>query len=138
MAVRLRLRRTGTKNKACFRIVAADARSPRDGRFIEVLGFYDPRHDDEKIDIDRAAYWVRSGAQPSRTVAAIMKRAETGTARTGRKIDAAVPAAAPDKPADAEVASVDAEVASGEAVADAAVATADADGAGDENDEKSV
>ena len=68
MAVRLRLRRTGTKNKACYRIVAADSRSPRDGRFIEILGYYDPRREDEKINLGRVDYWMSNGAQPSKTV----------------------------------------------------------------------
>ena len=73
--VKLRLRRTGTRNKACFRIVAADARSPRDGRFIEVIGYYDPRHEDEKIDLERVEYWLSNGAQPSQTVGHIISRA---------------------------------------------------------------
>jgi small subunit ribosomal protein S16 len=76
MAVRLRLRRTGTINKPCYRIVATDSRSPRDGRFIEVIGFYDPRHSNEKIDLDRADYWIRHGAQPSEVVGHIIKRAK--------------------------------------------------------------
>ena len=78
MAVRLRLRRMGTKNKVCYRIVAADSRSPRDGRFIEILGYYDPRHASEKINLERVEYWVSNGAQPSKTVAAVIKRAENG------------------------------------------------------------
>ena len=80
MAVRLRLRRTGTKNKACYRIVAADSRSPRDGRFIEILGYYDPRRADEKINLGRAEYWMSNGAQPSKTVAALIKRAKDAPA----------------------------------------------------------
>ncbi len=73
--VKLRLRRTGSRRKACFRIVATDSRSPRDGRFLEILGFYDPRHEDEKIDLERVDYWLGNGAQPSDTVASIIKRA---------------------------------------------------------------
>ncbi len=80
MAVRLRLRRTGTKNKPCYRIVAADGRSPRDGKFIEVIGFYDPRHQDEKINLERAEYWINHGAQPSNTVADVIKRAKDPSA----------------------------------------------------------
>lgn len=76
--VKLRLRRTGGLRKACFRIVAADARSPRDGRFIEVLGHYDPRHEDEKINLERAEYWLKNGAQPSDTVLSIIERARKG------------------------------------------------------------
>ena len=76
MAVRIRLKRTGAKNKACYRIVVADARSQRDGRFIENLGFYDPRHNDEKIDVERVDYWVSVGAKPTETVENIIKRAK--------------------------------------------------------------
>ena len=75
MSVKIRLRRTGKINAPCHRIVVADSRSPRDGRFIEIIGYYDPRHEDEKIDLERADYWVSVGAQPSPTVSAIMKRA---------------------------------------------------------------
>ena len=74
MAVRIRMKRTGSKNKACYRIVVADARSQRDGRIIENLGFYDPRHNEEKIDLERFNYWVACGAQPSETVADVIKR----------------------------------------------------------------
>ena len=78
MAVRIRLRRVGTKNVPAYRIVVADARSPRDGRFIESLGTYDPRKatDNFKVDVERAKYWVQKGAQPSDTVRSILKRAE--------------------------------------------------------------
>lgn len=75
MSVKIRLRRTGKINAACHRIVVADSRSPRDGRFIEIIGYYDPRHNDEKVDLERADYWVSKGAQPSETVSAIIKRA---------------------------------------------------------------
>jgi len=78
VAVRIRLRRVGTKNVPAYRIVVADARSPRDGRFIESLGTYDPRKatDNFKVDVERAKYWVQKGAQPSDTVRSILKRAE--------------------------------------------------------------
>ena len=78
MAVRIRLRRVGTKNVPAYRIVVADARSPRDGRFIENLGTYDPRKatDNFKVDVERAKNWVQKGAQPSDTVRSILKRAE--------------------------------------------------------------
>ena len=75
MSVKIRLRRTGKINAPCHRIVVADSRSPRDGRFIEIIGYYDPRHNDEKVDLERADYWVSKGAQPSETVSAIIKRA---------------------------------------------------------------
>ena len=78
MSVKIRLRRTGAKNAACHRIVVADSRSPRDGRFIEIIGVYDPRHEFEKIDLERVGYWVSNGAIPSPTVNAIIKRAREG------------------------------------------------------------
>ena len=76
--VKIRLRRIGTKNVPAYRIVVTDARSPRDGRFIENLGTYDPRKtsDNFRVDLDRAKYWVQKGAQPSETVRSILKKAE--------------------------------------------------------------
>ena len=85
--VRLRLRRTGTRNKACFRVVAADSRSPRDGRFLEVLGLYDPRHEDENLNMDRVDYWLTNGAQPSKTVASIIERVRKGVSMKTVKPD---------------------------------------------------
>ncbi len=77
MAVRIRLKRTGAKNAPAFRIVVADSRSPRDGKFIEELGFYDPKQKgvNFRLQLDRAQYWVRQGAQPSETVASLLKKA---------------------------------------------------------------
>ena len=77
MAVRIRLKRIGGKNKPAFRIVVADARSPRDGKFIEELGTYQPlkKGDNFTLDLDRAKYWVSKGAQPSDTVASFIKQA---------------------------------------------------------------
>ncbi|MGB5756057.1 MAG: 30S ribosomal protein S16 [Acidimicrobiales bacterium] len=67
MAVRLRLMRMGKKKQPTYRVVAADARSPRDGRFIEIVGTYNPRSEPSEIKIDnaRAVHWLREGAQPS-------------------------------------------------------------------------
>ena len=78
MAVRIRLRRVGTKNVPVYRIVVADGRSPRDGRFIENIGTYDPRKgsDNFKVDVERAKHWIQKGAQPSDTVRSILKKAE--------------------------------------------------------------
>ena len=76
MATVIRLRRTGTTNTATFRIVVADSRSPRDGRFLETLGSYDPRkHGDEKITVnnERTLYWIGTGAQISENVYALLK-----------------------------------------------------------------
>ena len=81
MSVKIRLRRTGKLNAACHRIVVCDARSPRDGRFIENIGYYDPRHQDEKIDLARADYWLGNGAQASDTVNDIIRRARAAAAQ---------------------------------------------------------
>ena len=81
MSVKIRLRRIGKLNAACHRIVVTDSRSPRDGRFIEIIGYYDPRHQDEKIDLERANYWLGVGAQPSDTVRNIIDRAKKAPAK---------------------------------------------------------
>jgi small subunit ribosomal protein S16 len=77
MAVKIRMKRVGAKNAPVFRIVVADGRSPRDGKFIEQLGTYQPRKKDNNftLDLDRAKYWLSKGAQPSDTVASFIKRA---------------------------------------------------------------
>jgi small subunit ribosomal protein S16 len=77
------MKRTGAKNNPVFRIVVADNRSPRDGKFIEELGTYWPRQkgDNFKFDVARAEYWLSKGAQPSDTVASFLKKAKkTATA----------------------------------------------------------
>ncbi len=70
MAVKLRLKRMGSKQKPFYRVVAADSRSPRDGRFIETVGTYDPVKKEERITIDeeKALKWLNNGAQPTDTV----------------------------------------------------------------------
>jgi small subunit ribosomal protein S16 len=75
--VRIRLKRIGAKNNAVYRIVVADSRSPRDGRFIEEIGTYSPlqKQDNVKLDLDRARHWLSRGAQPTETVASFMKKA---------------------------------------------------------------
>ena len=75
MAVKIRLMRMGKKKQPTYRVVAADGRSPRDGRFIEVLGSYDPRREPSvvRIDNDRAVDWLRRGAQPTETVEKLLK-----------------------------------------------------------------
>jgi small subunit ribosomal protein S16 len=77
MPVRIRLKRIGAKNDPVYRIVVADRRSPRDGRFIEELGTYhaDRKSDKVKLDLERAKYWLSKGAQPTETVASFIKRA---------------------------------------------------------------
>jgi len=75
--VRIRLKRGGNKNNPVYRIVVADGRSPRDGKFIEELGTYQPQKkgDNYTLKLDRAQYWVGVGAQPSDTVASFIKKA---------------------------------------------------------------
>ena len=77
MAVRIRLKRIGAKNTPAYRIVVTDARNPRDGRFIEEIGSYQPtkRENKFKINLERAKYWVGVGALPSETVASMIKKA---------------------------------------------------------------
>jgi small subunit ribosomal protein S16 len=76
MAVKIRLRRMGAKKRPFYRLVVADSRAPRDGRFIETLGYYNPcvEPSELKIDNDRAAYWLGCGAQPSDTAQALLKK----------------------------------------------------------------
>ena len=76
--VKIRLRRMGAKKAPYYRIVVADSRSPRDGRFIEEIGAYDPLSESEKlkVDLERAKYWIANGAQPTDTVRGLLKKAE--------------------------------------------------------------
>lgn len=78
MAVKLRLMRMGKKKHPTYRVVAADSRSPRNGRFIEILGTYDPRAEPSvvKIDTEKANHWISEGAQPTETVARLLRVAE--------------------------------------------------------------
>lgn len=77
MAVKIRLRRMGAKKAPFYRVVVADSRSPRDGKFIEEIGYYNPLTEpsDVKIDGERAKAWMSNGAQPSDTVKRLMKKA---------------------------------------------------------------
>ena len=76
--VKIRLRRMGAKKAPFYRIVVADSRSPRDGRFIEEIGTYDPLSETNslRVDTERANYWIANGAQPTDTVRALLKKAE--------------------------------------------------------------
>ena len=75
--VKIRLRRIGAKKSPFYRIVVADSRYPRDGRFIEEIGTYDPRVNPAEIEVDaeRAQAWIKTGAQPTETVKALLKKA---------------------------------------------------------------
>jgi len=77
LAVVLRMTRRGAKKKPFYRIVAADSRSPRDGKFLEMLGTYDPLKSENNIKIDgeKVTSWIKKGAKPSETVASLLKKA---------------------------------------------------------------
>ncbi len=76
MAVSIRLRREGTKNSPYYKVVVTDKRSPRDGKFIEIIGTYDPKKTghNSTLKLDRAEYWIARGAQPSDTVRSLLKK----------------------------------------------------------------
>jgi small subunit ribosomal protein S16 len=95
MAVKIRLRRTGRKKQPMYRIVVADSRSPRDGKFIEVVGQYAPRSGETALNLkhDRVNYWLDNGAQPTDTVRSLLRKGGVlktrHEARVGRKLNAA-------------------------------------------------
>ena len=93
MAVSIRLRREGAKNSPYYKVVVADSRSPRDGKFIEIVGTYDPKKKDHNstLKLDRIEHWISKGAQPSDTVRSLVKM--------NRKRAAATPAAVETAPA---------------------------------------
>ena len=103
--VRIRLRRVGLKKQPSYRIVVADRESPRNGRYIEIVGFYNPRTEPVQMDIkeDRVLYWLSVGAQPSEPVARILQK--TGTQaryermRKGETVEALVAEASAEKAA---------------------------------------
>ena len=76
MAVKIRLRRIGAKKAPFYRVVVADSRYPRDGRFIEEIGYYDPTKEPAQVQIDaeKAQQWIKNGAQPTDTVKALLKQ----------------------------------------------------------------
>ena len=78
MAVKIRLKRIGSKKNPFYRVVVADERSPRDGKFIEDIGYYNPLTDpaDIKIDAEKATKWLDNGAQPTETVRTLLKKTE--------------------------------------------------------------
>ncbi|MDH7602608.1 MAG: 30S ribosomal protein S16 [Armatimonadota bacterium] len=118
--VKIRLRRMGAKKRPFYRLVVADSRSPRDGRFIEAIGTYDPTVDPPavKVNIERAEYWLKNGAQPTDIARALLKKvgllggtgekqqeseeAKKGTSRRKKDETEAAAAEAPDSDATAE------------------------------------
>ena len=95
MAVKIRLKRGGSRNHPVYRIVVADSRSPRDGKFIEELGTYWPQQktDNVKLDTARAEHWIKRGAKPSDTVASFLKKAAKA-AETAVPVEETAPTAA--------------------------------------------
>ena len=82
MAVSIRLRREGAKNRPYYKVVVADSRSPRDGKFIEIIGTYDPKKPghNSALKLDRAEYWISKGAQASDTVRSLIKKTKKAQA----------------------------------------------------------
>jgi small subunit ribosomal protein S16 len=111
MSVKIRLTRTGATNDACYRVVAADSRAPRDGRFLEILGWYDPglKGVNYNLKLDRIDHWIGVGAQASDTASSLIRKARK------LKVEAPVVVEAP------------AAVEAPEAVVEEVPATADAD-----------
>ena len=97
MAVKLRLMRMGKKKQPTYRVVAADSRSPRDGRFIEIVGVYDPRPDPSaiRIDNDKAVDWLRKGAQPTESVRKLLEISGAWETFSGEAPSRAAPEAPP-------------------------------------------
>ena len=101
MAVSIRLRREGARNRPYYKVVVADSRSPRDGKFIEIIGTYDPKKPDHNstLKLDRIDHWISQGAQPSDTVRSLIKKnkkqsaTETPEAAASAPIESAAPAA---------------------------------------------
>ena len=138
MAVKIRLMRVGKKKQPSYRVVVSDSRSPRDGRFIEVLGQYAPRADPSvvQIDSDRALHWLRVGAQPTEQVGKLLEisgvwaayketvgkdaasKPKAKTPKAKKVVEKAEPAAAP-APAAAPVAEASAEAPTEEAATEA-------------------
>ena len=100
MSVSIRLRREGALNRPYYKVVVADSRSPRDGKFIEIIGTYDPKKPghNSTLKLDRAEYWISKGAQPSDTVRSLIKKTKKQPAT------ATAPVAATATPAPAETA----------------------------------
>lgn len=82
MSVKIRLKRFGAKNRQQWRVVVADAKMPRDGRFIEEIGYYDPLPANEKFQVkkERLEYWLKQGAQPSDAIRSLLKRTKRKSA----------------------------------------------------------
>lgn len=102
MAVSIRLRREGAKNRPYYKVVVADRRSPRDGKFIEIIGTYDPKKPGHNsgLNIDRVEYWISKGAQPSDTVRSLIKknRKLAAAPESSPRVEPAIPQSAQEPP----------------------------------------
>jgi len=98
MAVSIRLRREGAKNRPYYKVVVADSRSPRDGKFLEIIGTYDPKKPDHNstLKLDRIDHWISQGAQPSDTVRSLIKKNKERSVSATTEV--AAPTAAPAEP----------------------------------------
>ena len=105
MAVSIRLRREGARNRPYYKVVVADSRSPRDGKFIEIIGTYDPKKTDHNstLKLDRIDHWISQGAQPSDTVRSLIKKNKMQSASAAAEASANAGAEAPAASAAAEV-----------------------------------
>jgi small subunit ribosomal protein S16 len=103
MAVSIRLRREGARNRPYYKVVVADSRSPRDGKFIEIIGTYDPKKPDHNstLKLDRIDHWISQGAQPSDTVRSLIKKNKKQSASSATEVPAS---AMPESSAPAAVA----------------------------------
>src|SRR6476661_4631546 len=106
MAVSIRLRREGTTNRPYYKVVVADSRSPRDGKFIEIIGTYDPKKEghNSTLKMDRIEHWISKGAQPSETVRSLIKknRKQASSAKAEEPAPAEASAETASEPAAAE------------------------------------
>src|ERR1700682_1557012 len=102
MAVSIRLRREGAKNRPYYKVVVADSRSPRDGKFIELIGTYDPKKPDHNstLKLDRIDHWISQGAQPSDTVRSLIKKNKQPASATSEVAAPVVPPAHPNTAVD--------------------------------------
>ena len=104
MAVSIRLRREGALNRPYYKVVVADSRSPRDGKFIEIIGTYDPKKTghNSTLKLDRIDHWISQGAQPSDTVRSLIKKNRKQTTSAPAEVEAAQPEQGPAQEAPAQ------------------------------------
>lgn len=142
--VKIRLRRVGKKKQPSYRIVVADSRAPRDGRFIEIIGFYNPRTEPETVRVkeERALYWLSVGAQPTEAVERLLKKLGTldrfARLKAGEPLEALLAeaeAAASDQPSEQPARTQEEAEASSEKASAEEVVSADASDQGEEEAE---